>query len=303
VAKKMRKFITLTLIACLCVLGVLLPVIASDNFAPSWLKEDAYVKYVSYQAGSARVFDVTNSQFAGTNYMLNYNFDSIRYSSASFMWRCVSVNGTMARLQVTFDYVGEELCYWAGSEQVIVPLGGESLQLVGEAYVNLYNRAVYNVNGILLGTTHLWLPANPNNSQEIIVWDADSEKTLLSVITDDTTFTTTIQGKQDGFLVNGAVTIKGQQWSMGMFYDLDTGLGVDGSLLWDPLMAVAGIAFSGFRAPPHDSGLKSFAETNIDLGPERSAINWIRILQYSILPVTILLIVSALIIKHKKKKN
>jgi hypothetical protein len=65
--------------------------------------------------------------------------------------------------------------------------------------------------------------------------------------------------------------------------------------MWDPIFAVVGIS----------NGVISggISETNIDLGPERSEINWIQTLYYAIIPIAIILLVTTLIIKHKKKKN
>jgi hypothetical protein len=286
---------------CLCA-GIFIPVVAArDAFAPSWLKEGTYVKYESTKlygsnsSGSLQFFNVTDPKFAGTNYTISQKADTTRTISSSFMWRCVSVNDTMAKLQITLDYVGERagpdydynFVYVNGSSENV------SFQLTGEAYVDLYSRGVYTADGVFWGTTHLWLPANPNNGQEITMWEEDSKKITSTVtITISDMWTATVQGKQNIFDIKG--TIINDKFSLGTpMYDLDTGLCLSG-LFWDPIFAVVGI---------NNGHIGGFSETNINLGPEHSAINWNQILPYTIIPIAIIILVAALIIKRKKKKN
>ncbi len=299
-AKDSCKFAVLIFMLCLCVSGIFIPAVTSrDAFAPSWLKEGAYVKYEGYLPGTTDLgglafFDLSNPKFAGTNYTLpNQKIDAyLETNSSSLTWRCVSVNDTMAELQVTLDFVGKvsfhntENLEWinASSEEV-------SLQRTVEVYVDLYTRGVYNVNGVFLGTTHLWLPANPNNGQEIIVWEEGSETITTPV-------TVSEEGKQYTFRAGSSVTIKNNPLMLGLTYDLDTGLGVSENggqiFYWDPIFAAVGI-ISG--------AVGRVSETNIDLGPEHSEINWNQILYYSIIPIAIILLVATLIIKRKRKKN
>ncbi|MDR2719290.1 MAG: hypothetical protein LBC03_00590 [Nitrososphaerota archaeon] len=300
--KNTHKVTLSVFMMCLCILSMFIPVVAArDAFAPSWLKEGAYVKYEPYietasNLGNMCFFDVTNSQFAGTNYMLSQPFELVLNTvSSNLMWQCVNVNSTMAKLQVTLDYIGESPSYFDDSGKLVVDLFEEmSIQRTGECYVDLYNRGVYNVDGVFLGTTHLWLPANPSNGQEIIIWEENSEAITVPVTFSDDSWTRTVQGPQDTFSPNRSVTIKNQSHLLMFIYDLDTGLCVSGLLQWDPIFATIGIGFGL---------IGRVSETNIDLGPERSEITWIQILGYTIIPVTIILIVVTLIIKHKKKKN
>ena len=289
-----RKFLVLVLMLCLCV-SIFIPIVtARDAFAPSWLKEGAYVKYEAYLPGTTSLgvvgfFDLSNPKFAGTNYTLpGQQVDAVlETNSSSLIWRCVSVNATTAKLQVTLDYVGklnfhkENLEWINGSSEEV------SLQRTAEVYVDLYTRSVYNVDGVFLGTTHLWLPANPNNDQEITMWEEDS-KTITTAVT------VSEQGKQYTFRTGSQVTIKNNPLMLGLTYDLDTGLCVSGILTWDPIFAAVGISFGNFGR---------VSETNIDLGPEHSEIYWNQILEYSIIPIAIILLVATLLIKRKKKKN
>lgn len=296
--KSKLKIIYVLSMICLCVLSAYIPAVtARDSFAPLWLKEGVYVTYICRDENTARVFNVTDPQYHGLNYLYAPSFDMITYSNASLTWRCISVNATMAKLQVTFDYIGKELLHFEGKELTKTPLNGEALQRTGEAYVDLYTRAVYNVEGVLLGTTHLWLPANPSDGQEIVVWDAPP-KTITLPVSMNPDYRT-IQGQQDTFLfADGDFELNETQTNVPtfvlLFYDLDTGLAVGGYFNWDPIMATIGIG---------ESGLKEFADTNIDLGPERTTINLTQILQYSILPIAIVLLIAAFVVRRKKKRN
>jgi hypothetical protein len=271
---------------CLCVSSIFIPIAtARDAFAPSWLKEDTYAKYDT-NTGLECFFNVTDPNFAGTNYMLSQKIKAFNTISSSLMWQCVSVNATMAKMQITLDFVGKPVDVSDSFENV-------SIQRTGEAYVDLYTRGVYNAEGTFLGTTHLWLPANPNNDQEIILWEENSE-TITTTATISDRWTTTIQGTQDTFQIK-ETRVKDQYQLGSHYYDLDTGLCVGNVFMWDPIFAVVGISTGVISA--------GISETNIDLGPERSEINWNQTLQYSIIPIAIILLVVTLIIKHKKRKT
>jgi hypothetical protein len=300
--KGMRKLVIIVSLICLCVSGCLIPVVsARDAFAPSWLKEGTYAKYEaaisnSNTTGFVQFFNVTDPKFAGTNYMLSHKADTLGTISSSFTWRCVSVNDTMAKLQVTLEYAGNSTGnnYDDNFEYVTNSPGNVSFQLTGEAYVDLYTRGVYNADGVFLGTTHLWLPANPTDGQEMILWEEDS-KTITSAVTIDqtTSWTTTVQGKQDIFEIRD-IRVK-DKYTLGYpFYDSDTGLYVGGMCPWDPICAVIGVS---------SCNVGVLTETNISLGPERSTTNWMQILPYVIIPVAIILLVTTLLVKRRRKKN
>jgi hypothetical protein len=197
----------------------------------------------------------------------------------------------MAKLQVTLDYVGVLGTYYNENFERVEDTSGKAyIQRTAEVYVDLYTRGVYNFDGVFLGTTHLWLPANPNNGQEITLWNENFETITTSV-------TVSENGKQYTFQTGSQVIIKNQTHRLGLLYDLDTGLGVSRvggqAFRWDPLFATVGIVQCNFM----------FFETNIDLRTEHSEINWKQILYYSIIPVAIILLIITLVIKHKKKSN
>jgi hypothetical protein len=295
-----RKIAILMLTLCLCA-SIFTPIAtAKDAFAPSWLKEGAYVKYEPSISGASSLgvvgfFDLSNPKFAGTNYTLpGLQVDAVLETiSSSLIWRCLSVNDTMAKLQVTLDFVGKlnfhkENLEWINNSSKEMPV-----QRTAEVYVDLYNRGVYNADGVFLGTTHLWLPANPNNGQEITLWEENSETTTAPVAIPNNV-ATTVQGKQDIFQTGSQFTIKNNPLGFRLSYDLDTGLGVSGMFCWDPIFAAVGISYGTVGV---------VFETNIDLGPEHSEIYWNQILPYTIIPIAIILLVAALMIKRGKKKN
>jgi len=294
--KKWQKMVivsTLSMI-CLCILGTFIPAVsARDSFAPSWLKEGTYATYTTDRESGASIFNTNNDpQYRGLNCWNASAYDEIAYWNATLTWRCTNINDTTSKLQVTFNYTGKTLIHNIG-EIKREPLNNASLQITGEAYVDLYTRAVYTTDGTLLGTTHLWLPANPTEDQDIAVWDLPPEKVTLPAKVNSVTFHTP-QGIQDSFLVQGTTTINGKPENFNSFYDLDTGLMVGGLFEWDPIMAAIGI---------RSSGLQTFSDTNIQLGSNGTSLNWTLILQYAILPIAVILLGVAFVIKRKKKRN
>lgn len=296
-----RKFTISVLLMSLCVLGLFAPVAtARDAFAPSWLKEGTYVKYeakmpdentmtLGFTDGAlVGFFELSNPQFAGTNYMLAQPVDLLLATEkCSVMWRCVDVNATMAKLKVTLDCIGEPRGTADQTEN-------KHLQRESEIYVDLYTRAVYNAKGTFLGTTHLWLPANPKVDQKITIWEEGTETVTAPVKISGSQATNL--GQLTVFELDPeTVTIKNNIQSLSNSYDLGTGLGVStqyGSM-WDPIFASVGI----------QHGRIEISETNINFESAPSEINWTRMLYYAIIPLAIILLVATLIIKRKKKKN
>jgi len=280
--KKPDKFTIISVsLICLCVLSAFIPVVtAKDPSAPSWMKEGAYAKYTADTAGRISVFDTADPRFGGLNYLHNSGrHDIIEYSSASLTWRCISVNATTARLRVTFDYVGERAypCN-LGGDYASISLGGESDRRTGEVYVDIYTRAVYNVDGVFLGNTLLWLPANLRVNQEITIWETENETIKFSVVDYDNrsadeqanTPTIYIQQTEDVFWMNLYHDISGKSEMICRDYDLDTGVCLAAYLEWDPIMAAIGISRNialygeGFTGRWVYSNVFWCSDTNID---------------------------------------
>ncbi|PVX24232.1 MAG: hypothetical protein CW716_10520 [Candidatus Bathyarchaeum sp.] len=219
----MKELVNFWMLIIFFILSVgLIGLVGAESSSPAWLKEGTYVKYSTDQVGYAYLFN--NSGLSGIN--------SLSFWNATFGWRCVSINDTVAKLEFTFDYVGKTLND--------VSLENATLQLAGEVYVDIYTRAMYASNGSLLGTTHMWVTANPTEGQDVVVWDIPPERVTLPAKVNGVWFQT-IQGKQDGFNLEGTETVNGKAKNFGLLCDLDTGLMVDGNFEWDPIITGAGI--------------------------------------------------------------
>jgi len=250
---------------------------SADQFAPTWLKEGAYVKYTSDQVGYAYL---ANSSHPLGN-------DDLSFWNATFGWRCVSLNDTVAKLEFTFDYVGKMLNH--------VSLENATLQLAGEVYVDLSTRAVYGLNGSLLGTTHMWVTTNPSEGQDVVVWNVPPDKVVLPAKCKDVWFLT-IQGKQDGFSLEGTATINGTSRIFLLLCDQDTGLMVDGNFGWDPILTGAGVNALLLN------GRVILSDTNIALGPTYDPTNWSIIITFVTLPTLAFIVLFVAFYKRMRKR-
>ncbi|MGB9914878.1 MAG: hypothetical protein ACPLIG_03910 [Candidatus Bathyarchaeales archaeon] len=283
----------LTLLLCFCIITSFVPAVASrEPFAPTWMKEGVYVKYNTNREGNALIFNVSNPKYKGLNCWDIGALDSLRFWNATLIWHCISTNETTAKLQVTFDCIGKMLIHY-GEEATSVSLNNTRWQLTGEVYVDLYNRTVYTADGLAVGTTHMWLTSNPSEGQEVVVWDMPPEKVTLPAKVNGVTFET-VQGIKDCFLIEGTPSIRGKPRNFLLFCDLQTGLTVGGMFNWDPIFAAIGIS---------DVSLDTFSETNIQLGRSDSSFNWAWVLQYSVLPIAIILLCVTAIYRFKKKQG
>jgi hypothetical protein len=215
-------------------------------------------------------------------------YDMLSFWNGTFGWRCVDINETAAKLQVTFNYIGNKLND--------VSLYNTSLQLTGDVYVNPQTRAVYCSNGSLLGTTHMWLPANPEEGQDITVWVNNSDRTTLPAQVNGIWFTS-VQGKQSGFLINGNATINGVSRNLGVICDLDTGLMVDGNFEWDPIIVGVGINVLLLN------GQVNLSDTNIPLGPTYDPTNWTAIIAFTTVPIMAFMVLFRAFYRHIRKKR
>lgn len=250
----------------------LISAVEAGQFAPHWLKEGTYVKYTTDKLGYAYIS----------------NNSALSFWNATFCWNCVNINETVAKVKVTFDYVGKTLDNSS--------LGNATLRLTGDVYVILSTRTVYGLNGSLLGTTHIWIPANPAEGQEVVVWDIGSDKVTLPAQVNNV-WIQTIQGKQAGFILDGNGSINGNSRNFGVLCDLDTGLMIDGSFEWDPIMTGAGINALLLN------GHIILSDTNIALGPAYDPTNWSTIISLITLPILAFAVLLVLCYKHMHKKR
>ena len=126
-----------------------------SNSSSSWLRQGAYVKYAS--------------------------------SSTAFRWECISIDGSVAELSLSYS-VNDTILY------------------SGAVHVDAQNRSTYLLNGTYLGKTVLWLPANPAQGEKIEMLDNKTGEADVGG------WVPTVQGAQKVFSVS---------WDG--FWDLDTG--------------------------------------------------------------------------------
>jgi hypothetical protein len=228
-----------TLIISLTVSSISICIVQSSSFfAPTWLKKGTYVEY-TYASG-AMYFTTTTSG----------HFTSRSFRDAVFRWECVDLNETVAELKISLNYT---------------VVGGESVEektenLTTELWIKLSNRAVYQQNGTLLGTTHLWLPANPTPNDDIVLWDVPPDKVTLKPASINL-HVKTPQGVQVAYNVTSGLEIsKGSPTVFKVLCDFNTGVMCSETLSHEPVWPALGIE-NWFPAN------MAFADTNIDLGP------------------------------------
>lgn len=214
-------------------------VIASNNFSPTWLKKGAYAEYLFPSIGSS--IQVTPEGDVITTEL----------PEAVFRWECVELNETFANLEITFYYNETE------TEQHLF-----------NVFVHIFNRAVYLQNGTLIGTTSLWLPANPSPEEDIIVWDVPPDRIIFNIANPTLeTRVVTPQGRQRPFKIDGMSELaNGKMFSIHITCDFDTGVLINGQLDSEPTIKLLGI--SGFMV-----STITLLDTNIDLGPNDNPID------------------------------
>lgn len=273
--KELVKFVML--IICFVLLVDFVGLVGADSLSPAWLKEGKYVKYSTDQVGYAYLFSESG-------------IDVLSFWNATFGWCCVSINDEVSKLEFTFDYVGKKLNS--------VSLENATLQLAGEVSVDMSTRAVYALNGSVLGTTHMWVTANPTEGQDVVVWDIPPEKVSLPAKVNGMWFQS-IQGTQDGFSLEGTGTANGISKNFGLLCDLDTGLMVDGSFEWDPVITGAGIKALLLN------GRIMLSDTNIELGQPSDHSNGSFVFVFIGLPILAFGVLFVAFHKriHKKRKH
>ncbi|MCW4009301.1 MAG: hypothetical protein NWF05_01605 [Candidatus Bathyarchaeota archaeon] len=241
--------------------------LADSLFAPTWFKEGIYAEY-KFEDIEVLVSD-----------------GSIKAQNAIFRWECTNYNGSTAKLNITLSGTQTERFYGDFPAKIVndvVPLF-----MSAQVYVDPASRAVYCVNGTHIGTTHLWLPANPADGENITIWNMPANKVTLPARVGGTT--TTPQGFQKTFIVGR------------LYHDLDTGL----------MTLTRGITgFSDVKEPAIDAlkidllaGTGNFAATNIDLGPKDEPFNWQALFAFIALPSAFAITFIGVYWKRRKTKS
>lgn len=254
-------------------------IVASNNFAPKWLKKGAYAEYL-FPSG-------------GTNIVLSPEGDIIsreELPQAVFRWECVDLNSTFAKLNITF--------YYKETENQDTP-AKEGEQYTVDVYVNIFSRAVYLQNGTLVGTTTFWLPATPSAGGEIVLWDVPPDKVSITVsnLSQIQTRVLTPQGSQQAFRIDQHVTISGTSVFFRGLYDFDAGVLCNGILLPEfPEPTLKALELSDFGA-----GTINLVDTNIDLGITDSSLDLRTILTVVALAVAFVIIFVAVYRRRTKR--
>ena len=238
----------------------------SSVLAPPWLRKGVFAEY----------------EFNSKGVLLN-NATTIPFGNGTYRWDCTDLNSTTAELLITLK----------GNS------ANGALFLTTNVYVDVLSRSVYTGNGTLMGTTHLWLPANPSPNDPITVWNFPPDKVVVTII-NRIEQAQTPQGMQKTFtisnLITGLKTIDGGNMSFLVTSDFDTGVMVDwGSPRGDNEGTLKALGVSGLLV----DGRLLFTNTNIDLDPNNGS-NAISLLVFLGFPIIFFLLFAAIYVRRKK---
>lgn len=227
---RLRKSLAKLSVALLLFSILTLTMQSTVNPSPIWLKDGVYAKY-RFKSGGL--------------FFLNDTFINFPHQAqATFRWECVSVNGSVAELNVTITFMGKE----------------REVRLSTLVHVNVENRDVTLLNGTLIGKTYLWLPANPEEGQTVILAGKPPDEVVAKVSIGGSAKTP--QGYQRVFdfdptevkVLNRSVLKHG-------IFDLDSGVMIQAGLRGEATLLALDIWDVGLK------GTLEFSATNIDLGP------------------------------------
>ncbi|MFZ7138200.1 MAG: hypothetical protein ACOWW1_07260 [archaeon] len=231
----------------------------STVFPPIWMEEGAFVEF-SFEEG---IWYPSNEP------------PGVVYKSGTFRWSCIELVGTVARLNLTISYNIE----------------GEVKHLSGAALVDVINRSVYDLDGTHVGSTQLWLKSNPNNGEQLVLWDLPPDAIFGAVETNR--IGETCQGNQESYKVIGNGTINNKTAVFNLRCDMNTGLMIRG-LMWNEAV---------FRAM--NTGLMSpviISDTNIDLGPSTDTFDFNSLFPIIIIAVAFVLVFVSIYWTRNKKR-
>jgi hypothetical protein len=208
---------------------------------------------------------------SGSVFFLNGTFLKLADGAlATYRWKCVELNETVAKLNISIAFRDER----------------RDIRLSTEVHVNTIDRNVIQSNGAFLGKTRLWATPNPEKDEMLILWDGPPDK-LVGRVIEVEGWSSTPQGAQRVFMVEGNGTILRRSAFLIMLYDFDTGAMIEGSLDREATLLALGIVDSG------RSGLMQFIDTNINLGPREL---WPEILNLLVTATPIAALVSAFVL-------
>ena len=251
---------------------------AAVSFKPIWLIQSTFAEY-SFGDGVVELHNKTSQ----------LGFDFAVFSSAYFRWDCIGLNDSTAELKITLSITETSR-------------NGKPLQenkttcLSTEVFVNMINRAVYLKNGTLIGTTHLWLPANPDPGKIVVVWDVPPYEVNLRVANQTSYCLDSPQGMQKMFKIEGNGNTGGTKSLFTILSDYDTGVLIDGSLNNEGTIRALNVRDFAYN------GRMFFTDTNIDLGPNDSSFDIITIATVLSIPISFSIIFLA-IYRQKRKRH
>jgi hypothetical protein len=250
----------------------------SSVFAPTWLKKGVYAKY-TYSSGTA---------ILPTNTSKMSRYEIVDFVDGVFRWECIDLNENTSKLKFSLSFIATERSGQPLEEN-------ETIQLSTEVYVNIFSRALYLQNGSLIGTTHLWLPANPAPNTDIVMWDVPPDKVTINPT--GTGNGMTPQGRQPAFIISSWAngTIDGKAVSFHGMWDLDTGVMISEGKSREP-------AFTALDLKEWVGKTMMFADTNIDLGPGDNSLDLRTIITIIAVPVAFVTIFVAVYMRRRKKR-
>jgi hypothetical protein len=233
-------------------------------FSPTWLKQGTFAEYSFMSIGV---------QFTN-NSIMRVEDGTVAF----FRWECIELDGTIATINVSLEYVQEI----------------SNISFSTEVKVDSISRDVFLLNGTLIGTTRLWAPSTPTDGQELVIWNSVSDQ-IMGTITYGS-LSDTPQGYQKGYFLEGSGTINGYSIVFSSLHDVDTGLMIDCFLSYDAMLIALNIK------DPQRDGVLTFVDTNIDLGPKDI---WpeIAVLLPGIILVIVVVIISISFYLFRKKKK
>ncbi|MEM2145834.1 MAG: hypothetical protein QW279_10765 [Candidatus Jordarchaeaceae archaeon] len=248
-------------------------------FKPTWLNKGVYVEY-TFGEGVVELFNNTS----------RLGFDFVTFHGAIFRWDCIDLNETLAKLKISL-ILTEAARNGETTEE------NKTTQLTTEVLINIMNRAVYLQNGTLIGTTHLWLPANPTLGDSLILWDVPPYKVILKIAEQTAYAPETPQGPQEVFKIEGSGETGGSVSLFTILSDLDTGILVDGGLDNEGTMRALNIRDFSY------SGRMLFTDTNIDLGPKGTSFDLTALFGFLAIPVAFIIIFIAIYRSSRKNRG
>jgi hypothetical protein len=245
---------------------------------PIWLMQGAFAEY-SFEDGVVELFNKTSQ----------LGFDFAVFSIAHFRWDCIGLNESTAELKITLNVTETSRNGKALEEN-------KTTIISTEVFVNIISRAVYLKNGILIGTTHLWLPANPDLGRIVRVWDVPPYEVNLKVANQTSYCLDSPQGRQKMFKVEGSGNTGGTKSLFTILSDYDTGILIDGGLNNEGTMRALNVRDFAYN------GRMLFTDTNIDLGPNDFSFDIITIATVLAIPISFSIIFLA-VYRQKRKRH